>query len=54
MKNTILATAIVCTALYGSFSVAAAQAPASGCAPSGGLSFVCGVQNAEDLVRRPE
>ena len=53
MKNIILATAIVCTALYGSFSVAAAQAPASGCAPSGGLSFVCGVQNAEDLVLVP-
>jgi sugar lactone lactonase YvrE len=30
-----------------------AQAPASGCAPSGGLNFVCGVQNAEDLVLVP-
>ena len=53
MKNTILATALACTAICASFSVAAAQAPASGCAPSGGLSFVCGVQNAEDLVVVP-
>jgi hypothetical protein len=29
-----------------------AQAPA-GCAPSGGLSFICGIQNAEDLVPVP-
>src|ERR1044072_5114213 len=52
MKNTILATAVVCTAIS-ALSVSAAQAPASGFAPSGGLSFVCGVQNAEDLVVVP-
>jgi len=55
MKNTILATAVVYAALYASLSVAGAQAPASpaGCAPAGGLNFVCGIQNAEDLVLVP-
>ena len=55
MKNTILATAVVYAALCASLSVAGAQAPASpaGCAPAGGLNFVCGVQNAEDLVLVP-
>src|SRR5262245_20130788 len=54
MKNTILATTVVCAALASlSIAVAQAQAPASGCAPAGGLNFVCGVQNAEDLVVVP-
>jgi hypothetical protein len=55
MKNTILTTAVVYAALCASLSVAGAQAPASpaGCAPAGGLNFVCGVQNAEDLVLVP-
>jgi len=54
MKNTILATTIVCAALSASLTIAAqTPAPSSGCAPAGGLSFVCGVQNAEDLVLVP-
>ena len=32
--------------------VVQAQAPA-GCAPSGGLNFICGIQNPEDLVPIP-
>jgi len=33
-------------------SIVHAQAPA-GCAPSGGLNFICGIQNPEDLVPVP-
>lgn len=55
MRNTLFATAVVFTALYSSLSVAGAQvpAPSTGCAPAGGLNFICGVQNAEDLVVVP-
>jgi SMP-30/Gluconolactonase/LRE-like region len=51
MKQAIIATAIACAAICSSLSIRAAQAPA--CAPSGGLSFICGVQNPEDLVLVP-
>ena len=30
-----------------------AQAPAAGCAPAAGLTFICGLQNPEDLVLVP-
>jgi len=30
--------------------VVAQAAQTAGCAPSGGLTFICGVQNPEDLV----
>jgi hypothetical protein len=38
--------------VVGAWSVGAAQST-TGCAPAGGLSFVCGVQNPEDLVLVP-
>jgi hypothetical protein len=51
MKQTLLAAALALSAICGSLAVAAAQTPA--CTPSGGLNFICGVQNAEDLVVLP-
>jgi hypothetical protein len=50
MKPTILAISLACTAICAVRSIDA-QAPA--CAPSGGLNFICGVQNPEDLVLVP-
>jgi hypothetical protein len=53
MKHSILRGALLAALISGSFlSVHAGQS--SGCAPSGGLTFVCGVQNAEDLVVLPD
>jgi hypothetical protein len=52
MKQTLLAAALTFAAIGGSPSAGAAQAPAA-CTPSGGLNFICGVQNAEDLVVVP-
>ena len=50
MKQFILAAAIAC----GITGAAIAQAPPPApCTPSGGLSFVCGIQNGEDLVLVP-
>ena len=52
MRQTIITAAVLaCVATGSSFPVGAAQ-PAS-CAPAGGLSFICGVQNPEDLVLVP-
>jgi len=51
MKQTIIATVLSCVAMGGLLSISAAQ-PAA-CAPSGGLTFVCGVRNPEDLVLVP-
>jgi hypothetical protein len=50
MRSTILAISLACAAIGISLSIHA-QAPA--CAPSGGLNFICGVQNPEDLVVVP-
>jgi hypothetical protein len=50
MKSTFLLIALGCVALGASLSV---HAQPAACAPSGGLSFICGVQNAEDLVIVP-
>ena len=50
MRSTILAISLACVAIGTSLSIHA-QAPA--CAPSGGLNFICGVQNPEDLVVVP-
>jgi hypothetical protein len=47
MKNILIAAVLALAATYG----IAAQAPS--CAPSGGLTFICGVANAEDLVVVP-
>jgi len=50
MKQLILATACALT----SAAIAAAQTPPPApCTPAGGLSFVCGIQNGEDLVLVP-
>jgi hypothetical protein len=51
MKRTIIGAALACLAIGGSSSIGVAQ-PAA-CAPSGGLTFICGVQNPEDLVLVP-
>jgi len=52
MKQMLAATLLGLAALTASlFAQGAGQPP--GCAPAGGLSFVCGVQNAEDLVLVP-
>ena len=51
MKLTLIATAIVCAALGAAVSGQGTK-PAS-CEPSGGLTFICGVQNPEDLVLVP-
>jgi hypothetical protein len=51
MKQTIIAAALTCATIAGSRAIGAAQ-PAP-CAPSGGLTFICGVQNPEDLVPVP-
>ena len=50
MRQTLLALA--CVAICGSVFTTAAQTKQP-CTPSGGLSFVCGVENAEDLVVVP-
>jgi hypothetical protein len=51
MKQTIIAAALTCAAVIGWRAGTAAQSP--GCAPSGGLTFICGVQDPEDLVLVP-
>src|SRR6266516_5511751 len=51
MKRFLIAAVLVAAVIDGSLSITAAQS--AGCAPSGGLSFICGVQNPEDLVLVP-
>ena len=51
MKQIFVAAVLAGVSASGTLSISAAQ-PAS-CAPSGGLTFICGVQNAEDLVLIP-
>jgi hypothetical protein len=51
MKHAIIGALLAGAAVCGLVTIPAAQAPA--CAPSGGLSFICGVQNPEDLVQVP-
>jgi hypothetical protein len=51
MKKIIVAALFTCVAMSASLTITAAQ-PAA-CAPSAGLSFICGVQNPEDLVLVP-
>jgi SMP-30/Gluconolactonase/LRE-like region len=51
MKQTSIIAVLVCLATGMSLTIKAAQPGA--CAPSGGLSFICGVQNPEDLVLVP-
>jgi hypothetical protein len=49
--KTIIAVVLACTAICSTLSVSAAQTAA--CTPAGGLTFICGVQNPEDLVVVP-
>jgi SMP-30/gluconolaconase/LRE-like protein len=51
MKKTIVG-ALLAGAV--SWFVIALAAQTAGCAPSGGLTFICGVQNPEDLVQVPD
>jgi len=52
MKQSIIAASLVCIVASG--AVGRAQTPPpSPCTPAGGLSFVCGIQNGEDLVLVP-
>src|SRR6476620_1937833 len=51
MKRLLIAAVLAAPAIAGSLSIAVAQS--ASCAPSGGLSFICGVQNPEDLVLVP-
>jgi hypothetical protein len=52
MKSVLVATASAC-ALTAAVLTAQTAKPAP-CTPSGGLSFVCGIQNGEDLVLVPD
>jgi len=51
MKRVLLGALIAGVVTGGLASAPAAQT--TGCSPSGGLSFICGVQNPEDLVPVP-
>jgi hypothetical protein len=51
MKRSIIVAVLTCVGIGGTSSISAGQPPA--CAPSGGLTFICGVQNGEDLVLIP-
>jgi hypothetical protein len=52
MKHPFIGVALTLLIMSGSASTIAWQAM-TGCAPSGGLSFICGIQNPEDLVLVP-
>jgi hypothetical protein len=52
MKHPFIGVALTLLIMSGSASTIAWQAT-TGCAPSGGLSFICGIQNPEDLVLVP-
>ena len=51
VKRFGLVTAIACAAI--AFGAGRGTAQQGACAPSGGLTFICGVQNGEDLVLVP-
>ena len=51
MRHAIIGAALI-AAVAGRFVIVASGQAAS-CTPSGGLSFICGVQNPEDLVQVP-
>src|SRR5512138_2268116 len=52
MKQSIVVVAAAC-ALVMTAGTFAQTPPPSPCTPAGGLSFVCGIQNGEDLVLVP-
>ena len=51
MKRWLIVAVLAAAAIAQSQKITAGQSAA--CAPSGGLSFICGVQNPEDLVLVP-
>ena len=51
MKLTIAGVVLACLTVAATVSLRAKQAQS--CSPSGGLTFICGVQNPEDLVLVP-
>ena len=55
LKTMLAAGVLACAAILGpaSAEAAAAKPAKTNCAPSGGLSFVCGVNRGEDLVLIP-
>jgi hypothetical protein len=53
MKQLLIAGAVAC-AVAGGVLVSAQTPKPAPCAPAGGLSFVCGIQNGEDLVLVPD
>jgi hypothetical protein len=52
MKQSFIGVALTLLVMSGSASTIGGQATTE-CAPSGGLSFICGIQNPEDLVLVP-
>jgi SMP-30/gluconolaconase/LRE-like protein len=53
MKHIIIAAAFACVVIATSFSFSVAAVQRGSCAPAGGLNFICGVENPEDLVLVP-
>jgi len=53
MKPLFVAFAIVSVSLLSSHPLQAQAPPAASCAPAAGLTFICGLQNPEDLVLLP-
>jgi hypothetical protein len=53
MKQTIIAAVLACVAIAVALSRSISAAQSAACGPAGGLAFVCGVQNPEDLVLVP-
>src|SRR6185369_4951952 len=51
MKRTLFAVLLITFAICGASSMVVGQS--RGCAPSGGLNFICGMQAPEDLVLIP-
>ena len=53
MKHSVLCGALLAT-IVSSVTLSVHAGQPAGCAPAGGLAFICGVQNAEDLVVLPD
>lgn len=51
MRQTLVFAMLACVTVLASLSLVTAQSKS--CSPSGGLNFICGVQNPEDLVVIP-
>jgi hypothetical protein len=53
MKHMLRLLVLLCAAISSHAVFAQAPAPATSCAPAAGLTFICGLQNPEDLVLVP-